>query len=125
MGARNGRRNSAANNVAPGVAGNTPPAAPQSSSSGSNSYPGMQHRPSSSQMYVVTIPQGIGPGQNFAVMLNGQRHIFQCPPNARAGSRVHLSIPSSGPQGIGGNNGLNSVGGNEDPWECWLPPCSS
>ena len=111
MGARNGRRNSAANNVAPGVAGNSPPAAPQSSSSGSNSYPGMQHRPSSSQMYVVTIPQGIGPGQNFAVMLNGQRHIFQCPPNARAGSRVHLSIPSSGPQGIGGNNGLNSVGG--------------
>ena len=86
MGAKNGRRNSAANNVAPSVAGNTPPGASGSSSGSNNSYPGMQHRASNSQMYVVTIPQGIGPGQNFAVMLNGQRHIFQCPPNARAGS---------------------------------------
>lgn len=112
MGARNSRRNSASNNVAPSLAGNTAPPAPQSSSSGSNSsYPGMRSRASNSQMYVVTIPQGIGPGQNFAVMLNGQRHIFQCPPNARAGSRVHLSIPSGGPQGIGGNNGSSSMGG--------------
>ena len=105
MGARGSkrRRNSTNNNnnVVPNMQNNPQ----QTGGQGRNSYPGMApRRQSNSQMYVVTIPQGVNPGQNFAVMLNGQRHIFRCPPNASAGSRVHLSIPTGGNNSQPNNN---------------------
>ena len=48
------------------------------------------------QMFVVTVPHGVRPGQRFAVLVNGQRHEVVCPQTAREGSQIHLSFPSTG-----------------------------
>lgn len=48
---------------------------------------------SGQQTFMVTVPAGVGPGQQFAVMANNERINVTCPANCRAGSQVYVRVP--------------------------------
>ena len=72
-------------------------------------YPGTIHPPrqSSTQMYQVTVPAGVHAGDNFAVLINGQRMVVKCPANASAGMQIHLRAPAPRSSGTSENLAAN------------------
>ncbi|KAJ8601017.1 hypothetical protein CTAYLR_007955 [Chrysophaeum taylorii] len=84
---------------------NSPPRNSSSSSSSSSSAPrgagpaaGEQandpsRSPFGSQMFEVNVPQGVRPGQAFALIANGQRVMVTCPSNARQGMKIRFQLP--------------------------------
>ena len=71
--------------------------------------------------YMVRVPAGVLPGQNFAASINGRRFVVQCPPGITAGMPLHIRVPDEGgaggpPSNVGGGVGPNMVppsgGGN-------------
>ena len=60
------------------------------------------------KMMSVVIPANVGPGQQFAVMVAGQRLGLTCPPGKRSGDTMQLFRP---PQQAGGGGGGASGGG--------------
>jgi len=44
-------------------------------------------------MFEVNVPQGVRPGQAFALIANGQRVMVTCPPNARQGMKIRFQLP--------------------------------
>jgi len=71
----------------------------QPSSSQSTRTPNVSHGVSNNgaaaqqQTFMVTVPQGIRPGQQFAVMANGQRVTVTCPASCSGGSQVYVRVP--------------------------------
>lgn len=45
------------------------------------------------QMFEVTVPEGVKPGQPFALIANGQRVMVTCPPNVRHGQKIRFQLP--------------------------------
>jgi hypothetical protein len=45
------------------------------------------------QMFEVTVPEGVRPGQTFALIANGQRVMVSCPPNVRPGQKIRFQLP--------------------------------
>ena len=75
-------------NVGGGVGPNMVPPSGGGNGSGSGSSGGGQ------QTFMVTVPTGIRPGQQFAVMANGQRVTVTCPASCSGGSQVYVRVPS-------------------------------
>jgi len=44
-------------------------------------------------MFEVNVPQGVRPGQAFALIANGQRVMVTCPANARPGQKIRFQLP--------------------------------
>mmetsp|Transcript_100932 Transcript_100932/g.289737 ORF Transcript_100932/g.289737 Transcript_100932/m.289737 type:complete len:718 (-) Transcript_100932:887-3040(-) len=44
-------------------------------------------------MYEVVVPQGVRPGQPFALIANGQRVMVTCPPRAAPGQKIQFRLP--------------------------------
>ena len=68
-------------------------APPSISSSSSTPAPAPSNQ---QQTFMVTVPRGVRPGQQFAVMANGQRVTVTCPASCSAGSRVYVRVPVQG-----------------------------
>jgi hypothetical protein len=49
--------------------------------------------PFGNQMFEVNVPQGVRPGQAFALIANGQRVMVTCPANARPGQKIRFQLP--------------------------------
>lgn len=49
---------------------------------------------SNRQAYMVTIPAGVRPREQFRVMVNGQELMVTCPDNARPGTNVRIFPPA-------------------------------
>ena len=49
--------------------------------------------PFGNQMFEVNVPQGVRPGQAFALIANGQRVMVTCPQNARPGQKIRFQLP--------------------------------
>jgi E3 ubiquitin-protein ligase NEDD4 len=45
------------------------------------------------QMFEVAVPDGVRPGQPFALIANGQRVMVTCPPNVRPGQKIRFQLP--------------------------------
>lgn len=45
------------------------------------------------QMFEVFVPEGVSPGQTFALLANGQRVMVTCPENVGPGSKVRFQLP--------------------------------
>jgi hypothetical protein len=45
------------------------------------------------QMFEVTVPEGVKPGQPFALIANNQRVMVTCPPNVRPGQKIRFQLP--------------------------------
>ena len=45
------------------------------------------------QLFEVVVPQGVRPGQPFALSAGGQRVLVTCPPNAGPGQRIRFNLP--------------------------------
>lgn len=62
--------------------------------------------PSQQQTFMVTVPAGIRPGQQFMVMAGNQRVTVTCPPSCSGGSRVYVRVPVGGGSsgGLGGSS---------------------
>mmetsp|Transcript_16838 Transcript_16838/g.20775 ORF Transcript_16838/g.20775 Transcript_16838/m.20775 type:complete len:251 (+) Transcript_16838:406-1158(+) len=43
-------------------------------------------------IFQVRIPQGVGPGQKFRCLVNGQHHEIVCPPNAVPGQSIQFQV---------------------------------
>ena len=84
-----------------------PAAAPQQNTSGA----------SQQQTFMVTVPQGIRPGQQFAVMANGQRVTVTCPASCSGGSRVYVRVPVGGQSGGSGGTTSGKTADDEDDYE--------
>ena len=41
----------------------------------------------------VMVPEGVKPGQPFAVVANGQRVMITCPPKAKPGQKIQFRLP--------------------------------
>ena len=61
--------------------------------------------------YMVTVPQGIRPGMQFAVDVEGQRMMVTCPAGVQAGMNLRIQTPGSQPQQQQQQSSLNSSGG--------------
>ncbi len=61
------------------------------------------------QMFEVTVPQGVQPGQPFSLMAGGQRVLVNCPHNARPGSRIRFQIPMTVPDTSANNSARPST----------------
>jgi len=57
------------------------------------------------QAYMVTIPAGVRPREQFRVMVNGQELMVTCPDNARPGTNVRIYPPAPSSRGGGGGGG--------------------
>jgi hypothetical protein len=44
-------------------------------------------------MYEVVVPQGVRPGQPFALIANGQRVMVTCPQRAAPGQKIQFRLP--------------------------------
>ena len=44
-------------------------------------------------MYEVVVPQGVRPGQPFALIANGQRVMVTCPQRAQPGQKIQFRLP--------------------------------
>jgi hypothetical protein len=44
-------------------------------------------------MYEVVVPQGVRPGQPFALIANGQRVMVTCPARAQPGQKIQFRLP--------------------------------
>jgi hypothetical protein len=78
-----------------------------------------QNAPASQQQqtFMVTVPQGIRPGQQFAVMANGQRVTVTCPPSCSGGSRVYVRVPVGGSSGSSTGTTSGKSAEDEDDYE--------
>lgn len=47
------------------------------------------------QVFEVSVPSGVQPGQPFALVANGQRVLVTCPPNVVAGQKIRFQLPVS------------------------------
>ena len=45
------------------------------------------------QVFEVGVPQGVQPGQPFALVANGQRVLVTCPPNVVPGQKIRFQLP--------------------------------
>mmetsp|Transcript_16898 Transcript_16898/g.25462 ORF Transcript_16898/g.25462 Transcript_16898/m.25462 type:complete len:690 (+) Transcript_16898:303-2372(+) len=45
------------------------------------------------QMFEVAVPDGVRPGQPFALLAHGQRVMVTCPPNVRPGQKIRFQLP--------------------------------
>jgi hypothetical protein len=45
------------------------------------------------QMFEVAVPDGVRPGQPFALIANGQRVMVTCPPNVTPGQKIRFQLP--------------------------------
>jgi hypothetical protein len=45
------------------------------------------------QMFEVAVPEGVAPGQTFALLANGQRVMVTCPNNVGPGAKVRFQLP--------------------------------
>lgn len=45
------------------------------------------------EMFEVTVPEGVRPGQPFALIANGQLVMVTCPPNVRSGQKIRFQLP--------------------------------
>jgi len=45
------------------------------------------------QMFEVTVPPGVVPGQSFSLLANGQRVLVTCPHNIRPGQALRFNLP--------------------------------
>jgi hypothetical protein len=45
------------------------------------------------QMFEVSVPEGVRPGQPFALIANGQRVMVTCPPNVKPGQKIRFQLP--------------------------------
>src|SRR3546814_2479178 len=41
----------------------------------------------------ATVPEGVRPGQPFALIANNQRVMVTCPPNVRPGQKIRFQLP--------------------------------
>ncbi|KAJ1453253.1 hypothetical protein M885DRAFT_485770 [Pelagophyceae sp. CCMP2097] len=85
------RRGSGTGGTAPGPSP-APGAAPGAASSASAGAGGAAS-PFGNQMFEVNVPQGVRPGQAFALIANGQRVMVTCPANARPGQKIRFQLP--------------------------------
>ena len=44
-------------------------------------------------MFEVTVPEGVKPGQPFALIANGQRVMVTCPPTVKPGQKIRFQLP--------------------------------
>jgi hypothetical protein len=44
-------------------------------------------------MFEVSVPEGVRPGQPFALIANGQRVMVTCPPTVRPGQKIRFQLP--------------------------------
>jgi len=72
--------------------GATNTSAPGTSLVGTQSNDAAQS-PFGNQMFEVNVPQGVRPGQAFALIANGQRVMVTCPANARPGQKIRFQLP--------------------------------
>jgi hypothetical protein len=47
------------------------------------------------QVFEVAVPQGVQPGQPFALIANGQRVLVTCPPDVVPGQKIRFQLPVS------------------------------
>eukprot|EP01035_Chromulina_nebulosa_P020157 gene20157-26170_t len=45
------------------------------------------------QMFEVIVPEGVKPGQPFALIANNQRVMVTCPPNVKSGQKIRFQLP--------------------------------
>lgn len=45
------------------------------------------------QMFEVTVPDGVRPGDSFALVAGGQKVMVTCPPNVRSGQKIRFQLP--------------------------------
>lgn len=45
------------------------------------------------QMFEVSVPEGVTPGQSFALVAGGQRVMVTCPPSVRPGQKIRFQLP--------------------------------
>ena len=53
--------------------------------------------PKPDQRYQVTVPQGVRPGSQFQVVVNGVTMMVTCPQNVKPGDRLVLQTPVQAP----------------------------
>ncbi len=76
--------------AAPGAGGAAAGGAPGAGAGGAASPP--QVAPNH-QMFEVQVPEGVRPGQPFALIANGQRVMVTCPLNVRPGQKIRFQLP--------------------------------
>ena len=59
--------------------------------------PNQTPTPDRQQAYMVTIPSGVRPGDQFRVLVNGNELMVTCPANARPGTNVRIFPPATVP----------------------------
>merc|ERR1711988_1249927 len=55
--------------------------------------PSSSSSPFGDTMYEVVVPQGVRPGQPFALIANGQRVMVTCPQRAAPGQKIQFRLP--------------------------------
>ncbi|CAM9274334.1 unnamed protein product [Ectocarpus fasciculatus] len=45
------------------------------------------------QMFEVCVPDGVSPGESFALLAGGQKVMVTCPPNVKAGQKIRFQLP--------------------------------
>lgn len=92
-----------------------PPGGISSNNGSNNTHANSNSSPTRTvtQMFEVTVPRGVRPGQPFSLMAGGQRVLVSCPSNARAGSRIRFQLPMSVPgNGNSNSNSTSSTAGS-------------
>ena len=46
-------------------------------------------------LVAVVVPNGVQPGQAFAIQVRGRRFSIQCPPTARAGMQIQCQVSTT------------------------------
>lgn len=45
------------------------------------------------QMFEVCVPEGVSPGESFALVAGGQKVMVTCPPNVKSGQKIRFQLP--------------------------------
>ena len=60
---------------------------------GDGPKPERRERPPDTQMFELVVPEGVRPGQPFALMAGGVRVLVTCPMNANEGQKIRFDLP--------------------------------
>jgi E3 ubiquitin-protein ligase NEDD4 len=73
-------------------------------------------KPTIMQTFEVSVPEGVRPGQPFALVANGQRLMVTCPPTAGPGQVIRFQLPVSENNGNGNANGAKPIRYEKEVW---------
>jgi hypothetical protein len=57
------------------------------------------------QIYMATVPQGVQPGKQFNVLVNGKPVTITCPPGVSPGMQIRIRLPEAPAKDAAAGNG--------------------